>query len=70
MSNASQSDLAPPEHERSEIVTVAAMWLADEIQPPQPIIPEMRRRFDLTPLQACEAVAMAQRFRINRKAFG
>lgn len=62
------SALTPPEHEHSAAVEQAAQWLADEQNPPQPIIPELRRRFDLTGLQATEACAMAQRFRIVRRA--
>jgi hypothetical protein len=58
------------DHEHSESVITAAQWLADERAPPQPIIPELRRRFGLNSLEACEASAMAQRFRICRKAFG
>ncbi|TDX88470.1 hypothetical protein EDE05_102447 [Neorhizobium sp. R1-B] len=58
------------DHEQSDSVVVAAQWLADEQQPPQPIIPELRRRFGLSALEACEASAMAQRFRIYRRAHG
>jgi hypothetical protein len=70
MSNAFQSDLSPPEHERSEAVVMAAMWHADQLQPPQPIIPALCQRFGLTAMEATEACALAQRFRTNRKAFG
>ncbi|WP_105438483.1 hypothetical protein [Neorhizobium sp. T25_13] len=58
------------DHEHSEAVVSAAQWLADERHPPQPIIPELRRRFGLSALEACEASAMAQRFRTYRKAHG
>ncbi|EUB95591.1 hypothetical protein PMI07_002079 [Rhizobium sp. CF080] len=62
------NDLSPPEHQHSAAVEQAAQWLADEQSPPQPIIPELRRRFDLSALEASEACAMAQRFRMLRKA--
>ncbi|ACM27532.1 hypothetical protein [Rhizobium rhizogenes] len=70
MSAASKSDLTPPEHERTEAVTLAAQWLADELQPPQPIIPILRQRFDLTAMEAIEAAALANRYRICRVAHG
>ena len=64
------SVLTPPEHERSENVVQAAQWLADEQTPPQPVIPHMRERFGLSALEACEAAALANRYRIYRKAHG
>ncbi len=63
------SALTPPEHQHSAGVEQAAMWLADEQNPPSPVIPELRRRFSLSALEATEACAMAQRFRTCRKAF-
>jgi hypothetical protein len=57
-------------HEHSEAVTQAAIWLADEQLPPQPIIPALRQRFGLSALEACEAAALANKFRTIRKAFG
>lgn len=62
--------LTPPEHERSEAVMLAAQWLADESAPPAGVIPVLRAMFNLTPLEATEACAMARRFQVNRKAFG
>jgi len=64
------AELTAPEHAHSEAVTVAAQWLADEQTPPAGVIPFLRSRFNLTALEACEACAMARRFRINRRAFG
>ncbi|WP_392711128.1 hypothetical protein [Rhizobium ruizarguesonis] len=58
------------DHEHSEIVVEAAVWLSGQKDPPQPIIPELRHRFQLTALEACEACAMAQRFRTYRVAHG
>ncbi|PCK86363.1 hypothetical protein CPT32_13185 [Rhizobium sophoriradicis] len=50
-------------------VTVAAQWVADN--PPRPdIIPHLKTTFSLTSLQAAEACAMAQKFRVLRRAFG
>jgi hypothetical protein len=63
------TDLTPAEHEHSEAVIVAAQWLADQNPAPVPVIPALRSRFDLTAPEACEAAAMARRFRSNRKAF-
>lgn len=60
--------LTPAENEHSEAVVQAAMWLADEHTPPHPIIPELRKRFSLTALEATEAAAMANRFRTYRSA--
>ncbi|CDZ60457.1 Hypothetical protein NGAL_HAMBI2605_10270 [Neorhizobium galegae bv. orientalis] len=64
------STLTPPEHEHSAAVEQAAIWLAEEHSPPAPLIPELRRRFDLSALEATEACAMAQRFRMLRRAHG
>lgn len=58
------------DHEHSDSVVAAAQWLADERDPPQPIVPELRRRFGLTAMEACEACAMANRYRTYRKAHG
>lgn len=62
--------LSPPEHEHSEAVVEAAMWLADQNPAPQPIIPTLRGRFGLSALQACEAAALSHRYRIVRRAHG
>lgn len=64
------SALTLPEHEHSAEVERAAMWLSEEKDPPQPVVAELRRRFSLSALEASEACAMAQRFRINRRVFG
>jgi hypothetical protein len=58
------------DHAHSESVVTAAQWLAAERQPIHPIIPELRRRFGLTAVEACEATALAQKFRVCRRAFG
>lgn len=57
------------DHEHNEAVIVAAQWLADQREAPRLAVPELRARFGLTALEACEAIAKAQNFRICRKAF-
>ena len=57
-------------HEQSEAVVQAAQWLADQNPPPHPAIPLLRSRFSLSAVEACKAIAMAQRFRTYRGAFG
>lgn len=54
----------------SESVILAAQWLADQTQPPRPIVPALKNRFGLSAVEACEAAAMAEKFRMLRKAFG
>jgi len=56
------------DHEHSESVTIAAQWLADQQDPPQPIIVHLRSRFGLNALEACEAAAQARRYRVVRQA--
>ena len=58
------------DHEHSEAVIHAAHWLMDQTLPPQPIIPELRKRFPLSAVEACEATALAQRYRVVRRARG
>lgn len=57
-------------HEHSSAIEQAAIWFADQKEPPRPAVPALRDRFGLSTLEATEALAMAQRFRINRRAFG
>ncbi|SKA26452.1 hypothetical protein [Consotaella salsifontis] len=49
------------DHESSEAVTLAARWLATTPpdQHPRPIVPELRRRFGLNPVEACQALREA-----------
>lgn len=56
------------DHQHSETVIIAAQWLADAKERPEPIIPHLRERFGLTAVEACEACALANRFRIVRSA--
>lgn len=56
------------DHQHSETVIVAAQWLADARERPDAIIPHLRQRFGLTAVEACEACALANSFRIARSA--
>jgi len=58
------------DHQHSESVVQAAQWLAEQNPAPQPIIPHIRNRFGLSALEACEAAALSNRYRIFRKAHG
>lgn len=62
--------LTPPEHQHSEAVVQAAQWLAEQTPEIKPIVPALRERFGLSALEACEAAALATKFRVYRKAFG
>ncbi|WP_037436176.1 hypothetical protein [Sinorhizobium fredii] len=64
------ASLTPPEHAHNALVEQAAQWLADQNPRPKPIVPALRQRFNLSALEAVEAAAMSERFRICRKAFG
>ncbi|MDW9582499.1 hypothetical protein GOB17_23045 [Sinorhizobium meliloti] len=57
------------DHEHSESVVVAAQWLADQSDPPHPVVPALRGRFGLSALEACEAAALARKLRTSRQAF-
>jgi len=58
------------EHEYSESVRIAALWLADQREPPANAVSELRQRFGLSAVEACKAIATANRFRIYRRAYG
>ncbi|GAJ96176.1 hypothetical protein EXN67_09385 [Rhizobium rhizogenes] len=64
------TDLTAPEHQHSEAVVEAAQWLADQNPVPQPVIPSLRNHFGLSALEACEAAALATKYRVFRKAHG
>ncbi|TFF27527.1 hypothetical protein E3C22_03455 [Jiella endophytica] len=53
------SPLTPPEHEHSAAIDEAARWLAGQQTRPLPIVPALRRRFGLTPVEACQAIREA-----------
>lgn len=64
------TDLTPPEHEHNALVETAAQWLSNQNPAPRPIIPALRERFPLSALEAIESAALAERYRMLRKAFG
>lgn len=52
-----------------EVVT-AARWLDDQRQqPPHPLVPFLRQRFGLHPRHAIEAIDLAGRMLLLRRAF-
>lgn len=55
------SPLTPPEHEHSAAIDEAARWLTvlAPHEKPSPVIPELQRRFGLSPVEACQAIAEA-----------
>lgn len=53
------------DHEHSAAVELAARWLCVQNPAPQPALPVIREKFGLSPLQGCEALALAQRIRAN-----
>ncbi|MBO9100344.1 MULTISPECIES: hypothetical protein [unclassified Rhizobium] len=48
----------------------AAQWLADQKEPPAMAVPTIRERFSLSSKEACDACALAQKYRTARRAFG
>jgi hypothetical protein len=55
-------------HEQN--VIAAALWLADQKEPPAMVVPTIRKRFSLSAKEACDACALAQKYRTLRRAFG
>lgn len=51
-------------------VTQAAMWLAEQNEPPQQVIHLLREKFGISAVQAAQACTLANQYRVNRKAFG
>jgi hypothetical protein len=51
-------------------VIAAAQWLAEQKEPPAMAVPTLKAQFGLSALEACEAIRLAQNFRIVRRAFG
>lgn len=64
------ADLTPPEHQHSDAVIEAAMWLAEQDPPPRPSIPALRSRFGLSAVEACEAAALSHRYRFAGRTHG
>jgi hypothetical protein len=57
------------DHAHNAAVEQAAMWLSEQNLAPRPIVPALRQRFNLSALEACEAAAMAEKYRMLRGAF-
>lgn len=51
-------------------VVGAAQWLAEQKDPPGMAVPILKAQFGLSALEACEAIRLAENFRIVRRAFG
>ncbi|QJX07126.1 MULTISPECIES: hypothetical protein [Rhizobium] len=58
------------DHQSGESIVQAAQWLIHQNPVPQPIIPIIRERFGLSALEACEAAALSNKYRILRRANG
>lgn len=58
------------DHEHSDAVIHAAQWLAEQNCSPTPIIPNLRERFGLSALEACEAAALSNKYKVLRRAHG
>lgn len=48
-----------PDSDVPSAVDVAAAWLASEKEPPHPIVPSLRRRFNLSAAEAIAAIREA-----------
>lgn len=51
------------DHQENASIAEAAQWLSRQTPPPSPILPELRRRFPLTPVEACQAIREAHLIR-------
>lgn len=60
----------PRELQHNPVVVRAAQWLADQDNPPQPIVVELQHRFGLAHTHACEVHELAGRMLMLRRAFG
>ncbi len=56
--------------QHSEAVITAAQWLAEQNPTPAPIIPNLQERFGLSALDACEAAALSNKYKVWRRAHG
>lgn len=57
-------------HKENSSVIAAAQWLADQKEPPVKAVSTIRKRFSLSMKEACDACALAQKYRTARRAFG
>lgn len=44
-------------------IDAAARWLAQQSEPPRAAVPELKKRFGLSAVQACEAIKLADEHR-------
>ena len=58
------------DHQHSETVIQAAQWLADQNPAPTSVISALRERFGLSALEATEACALSNKYRVWRKTHG
>jgi hypothetical protein len=56
-------DLARGNAVVDETVSLAARWLAEQRDPPQPLLPFLRTRFGITTAEACDVCEKASRMR-------
>lgn len=52
-----------PTSSQNETVVAAARWLADQAEPPRAAVPELKKRFGLSAVQACEAIKLTEQYR-------
>lgn len=55
--------MGTPTSPEDETVVDAARWLADQAEPPRAAVPELKRRFGLSAVQACEAIKLTEQYR-------
>lgn len=48
------------DHVQNSAVELAAEWLSQTSERPRPLVPDLQRRFHLTALEACEAIALSR----------
>lgn len=51
-------------------IEAAALWLSEQSETPQQVIHLLREKFGITAVQAAQALTLAKRYKINRRAFG
>lgn len=57
-----------PNPSQNDVVAQAARWLAEQVEPPRAAVPELKKRFGLSAVQACDAIALAARLRAEGEA--
>jgi hypothetical protein len=59
--------MTPRQLPHDPAIVEAARWLADQSNPPHPIVVELNSRFGLKPRLACEAINLAIDMRLLRR---